>query len=282
MTTTESEPTTTTTTAASYCDTLLALLNLLARAAPGTLLIDAGAGDRAVLKCGAGDRPMTVLPSLILDGLESDWHIKLGPSLMSDDGREPLAVSALYARFRPRVSFDRDHGGHHVAEPDAAKIRDALTGFLPPAFIIDALGEVTAWWPLREPLRDMTRARALQRRLAERLGAETALDVEMTPRPRFIGPGQVVPASRMVAADAPDAFVSVAGKCRDVGMYGRWVTITTLDAERIQPVPIGTGTLDDAQAGTYALEDIESALTHQTTTTEPAAETTSRRKGARV
>jgi hypothetical protein len=112
----------------------------------------------------------------------------------------------------------------------------------------------------------MTRARALQRRLAERLGAETALDVELTPRPRFHGPEQVVPASRMVAADAPEAFVSVAGKCRDTGAHGRWVTIDGLDTER-----------------TYALADLDAALsppTNTTTTTEP--ETTSRRKGARA
>jgi hypothetical protein len=166
----------------------------------------------------------------------------------------------LWARWRPRVEFNRERG-HHVLDDDATKIREALGTFLPPAFIADALGEAVAWWPLKTALRDMPGARDLQRRLAERLGAATEPDVEMTPPPRMHGSGYIVPSSRKLPADDPAAFVSVSGKCQNVGMYGRWVTITTLDAER-----------------TYAVEEIEAALTPA----PPEPTETTRRKGART
>jgi hypothetical protein len=250
---------------ATYCENVLALLNLLARAAPGELILDFfGTPERGDVKCSTGAR-LTVLPTPVLAALEADWHVRVVPALTSDaSGRVPVSVAALYARFRPPVSFDAK-AGRHVAEPDAAKIRDALAGFLPAALIVDALGEVTAWWPLREPLRDMVCARDLQRRLAERLGAATETDVEMAPPPRIIGPG-FARMSHMLPADAPAAFVSIAGKCRDAGAFGPWVSIDVLDAAR-----------------TYDVEEIAAALARPNTiTTEPDAETTSRRKGARA
>lgn len=245
-----------TTTATTECDTLLSLLNALARGAPGTTLIDGGGGDRAVLRFALDDR-LIALPSWLLAALESDWHVKVTPALMSDDCREPVSAAVLFARFRPAVEFV--DCAWCVPKPEQAKIRDALAGFVPPAFVVDALREVVAVWPLREPLRDMTRARALQRRLAERLGTATANDVEMSPPSKFHGPEFVQPVSRLVAADDPGAFISIAGKCKDVGTYGPLATIRAHDADRA-----------------YTLSEIEAALTPPTPETD-----TPKKRGAR-
>jgi hypothetical protein len=238
----------------TYCEAILRVLNLLARGAPGTLLLAApGYPSRAVLRLETTDVP--TLPVWVLDALEADREIRVSPALLTDDCREPVAVTTLYARFHPVVAASDDKGGFDVL--DAVKIRDALAGFLPPAVLVDALREVVALWPLAEPLRDMAKARDFQRRIAERLGGAITPEIEMGQAPQVYGGPEIArPPSRKVPADDPGAFVSLAGRVRSAGVFAPWVAISLLDAGRA-----------------YTVDEITAALSPLTET-----ETTPRKK----
>jgi len=239
------------TTQTGYCAQLLALLQLIARAAPGSLLLSLGRRDRAQLRLQAGERPILVLPTCVLAALESDQHIGVAPALGDDVVGEPISTAMIFARFRPSIVPSDDRGGYDVVGADAAKIRDALASLtLAPACLVNALTEVVAFYPLRDPLRDMPRARALQRRLAERLGAVTQPEIEMAPPPQVYG--YPSPPSRKLPADDPGVFVPIAGKVRGAGVFAPWIMITMLNAER-----------------RYTLDEIDAALASAATKKGP-------------
>ncbi len=119
-----------------------------------------------------------VVPAPVLNLLEANWEVKLGPATRSEDGT-PISLAALVARWRPDPVFKKSWPPSWTPRlENLTRIAEALrTAPLAPTFVLDGGLEIAALWALESALdlhRDAGRAVAVQRQLAARLGADRA------------------------------------------------------------------------------------------------------------
>jgi hypothetical protein len=218
-----------------FSESLLALLNALARGGSGHILevharSSGGVGYR-VVRLPIPDEAWRFLPAAVLEIVEQPWAARIAAGMRRADAQSRLvSVSVAFAVFPIAVRFDRDTDWRHQAD---AAVRDAalarLEAFpLSPGFLIDALDTLVPLWPLSEPLLDLEQARHLQRRLADVLDASRA-PVRL-PIPSSAGPSRVIE----YATNDPAAHLPMPGAIvRDMGDPAPVVTFAAADPARV-------------------------------------------------
>ncbi len=160
---------------------LLLLFNAIARGAPegSTLELHARSPQGLGYQCLRPPIPREAwahLPPVALKLLEDGWGARVGAAVRDRTGSQLASLGVLFSIHPIAVDFGREtEWRHQAAAADVDAVLARLDSFpLPPTFIIDGVSELVAIWALTEPITDLDRARRLQRRLAETLGASTA------------------------------------------------------------------------------------------------------------
>lgn len=177
------------------------------------------------------------LPPFAFTMLDSGWEVRIGAATRRARTSEFASLSTLFAVFSLELDF-RPIPGRESArwrrEADAvAEVMARLAGFAaPPGFILDGFKELVALWPLRDPILDLDRARIMQRRLSETLGATTQT-VGLPVRFSASAGGFVIE----TPADDPMAFLPLPGSIvRQVGQLVPVVTFTAASPDRIYDI----------------------------------------------
>lgn len=221
-------PTIQTPPAPSFSEGVSGVLSMLHGEGDGALQLDArtvgGIGHQELLVYGVTPG---LLPVGLLDLLESrsDWYVEASPAVKETSSPR---LQVLFARFPILLVFGPYEWS--VPEDRVVDVARRIDSFgIPPTAVINAMREIVVLFRLEAPLflrteAELTRARALQAHLAERIGAAASPE-----------------------AHDPTSFIPLCGRIREVGSNSlHRVQIPVLDLDRIYSLAELEGSIQEA------------------------------------